>query len=133
MTTNYFNTLILVAEDTPTDHAVVPDLSKSTVASQQFEMLLDRPYAMTSDDLIFARVAMKDGIEDAEITDAQAVYFQTGRACLRASPLPKQYGWGIHHDAEGKIALVGMETDAYAALNADDSIKKVRAMRKSRG
>lgn len=44
MTTNYFDTLIEVADDSPTDHAVVPDLTKSSVAAQQYEMIANHPY-----------------------------------------------------------------------------------------
>lgn len=133
MTTNYQNTLITVAEDAPTDHAVVPDLSKQSVASQQYQMITDEPYVYTSDDVIFARVAERDGIAETDRATAKEQYFSMGRACLRTSPLAKQYGWGIHHDEEGKIALVAMESDAYAALVANDAVKKHRAMRRSRG
>ncbi|MCA9834363.1 MAG: hypothetical protein KC435_10470 [Thermomicrobiales bacterium] len=132
MTTNYFNTLIVVADDSPTDHAVVPDLTKGSVAAQQYVMITDHPYTYTSDDVIFARVAAKEAISVEAMADAQGEYFQKGRACLRASPLPKQYGWGVHHDAEGKIALVAMDSPEYAALVADDSVTKTKAMRRSR-
>lgn len=83
--------------------------------------------------MIFARVAAKEEIPAEAVPSAQAEYFQKGRACLRASPLPKQYGWGVHHDDEGKIALVAMDSEEYAALVAEDSIKKIKAMRRSRG
>lgn len=133
MTTNYQNTLITVAEDSPTDHAVVPDLSKQSVASQQYQMIVDHPYVYTSDDVIFARVAEKDGIAETDLATAQEQYFTKGRPCLRTSPLAKQYGWGIHHDNDSKIALVAVNSDEYEALVADDSVKKYRAMRRSRG
>lgn len=132
MTTNYQNTLITVAEDSPTDRAVVPDLAKQSVASQQYQMIVDEPYVYTSDDVIFARVAERDGIAGPDRATAKEEYFATGRPCLRTSPLAKQYGWGIHHDEDGKIALVAMESDEYAALVANDAVKKYRAMRRSR-
>lgn len=132
MTTNYYNTLITISEDSPTLTSVTPDLGKSSVASQQFQWITDHPYELTSDDVIFRRVAEKEGIADHLRESAQQEYFQTGRACLRTSPLAKQYGWGIHSNEEGKIALVAVESEAYAALMADDAIKKVAAMRKSR-
>lgn len=132
MTTNYFNTLITVAEDTPTSSSVVPDLSKESVAAQQYRWVSDQPYALTSNDVIFARVAAKLDIPPAERAAEQEAYFTTGRACLRTSPLAKQYGWGIHADAEGRIALVAMESDRYAELVADETVTKRRAMRRSR-
>jgi hypothetical protein len=32
--------------------------------------------------------------------------------------LPKKYGWGLHFDAEGRIALVAVESDYYKAFVA---------------
>ena len=132
MTTNYVNTLILIADDSPTYHAVIPDPEKQNVAAQQYAMIAAAPYVYTSDDVIFARVATRDAIPDESLADARAAYFAAGRACLRASPLPKQYGWGIHHNAEGKIALVPVGSPEYAALIADDSVTKLKAMRRTR-
>lgn len=132
MTTNYFDTLITIAEDSPTHTSIVPDLSKPSVAAQQFQWITERPYELTSDDVIFRRVAEKQGIADHLRQSAQAEYFHTGRACLRTSPLAKQYGWGIHANEDGKIALVAAESETYKTLIADDRVKKVTAMRSKR-
>lgn len=132
MSTNYYNTLITLALDSPTERAVVPDLTKSSVASQQYAWIDDQPYQLTSDEVIFRRVAEKQEIPEAQRPSEQEEYFKKGRACLRASPLAKQYGWGIHSDSDGRIALVAAESDEYAALLADDAVAKVAAMRKSR-
>lgn len=40
-------------------------------------------------------------------------YFSKPRACLRASMLPKKYGWGLHFDPDGLIAL-GAEYQAFS-------------------
>lgn len=133
MSTNYYNTLITLADDSPVKHSVVPDLSKSSVASEQYQWITERPYELTSDEVIFARVANKQDIPVAERPSEQEAYFLTGRACLRTSPLAKKFGWGIHHDADGKISLIAAESDQYAELMADDSVTKVKAMRSSRG
>lgn len=132
MSTNYYNTLITIAPDSPTSKAVTPNLTKVSVASQQYEWITAQPYELTSEDVIFRRVAEKEAIPEADRPQAQADYFQKGRACLRTSPLAKQYGWGIHADAEGKIALIAAESEEYAALLEEDDVKKVAAMRKSR-
>lgn len=133
MTTNYYNTLIMIADDSPTRQAVVPDLSKSGVAAQQFTWISDQPYELTSDDVIFNRVAEAENVPEADRVAAREAYFHKGRACLRTSPLAKKFGWGIHHNAEGKIALVAAESEEYARLAADEQITKVKAMRSSRG
>ena len=132
MSTNYYNTLIQISEDSPTTTAVVPDLTKPGVAAAQFILISGEPYRYTSDDVIFARVAEKNAIPADRIAAAKDTYFQSGRACMRTSPLAKTYGWGIHADAEGKLALVAANSDDYRRLNADETVTKVRAMRRSR-
>lgn len=132
MTTNYYNTLITLAEDSPTQQSIRPDLTKSSVAAQQYLWISEHPYKHTSDDIIFRRVAEKQAIPDHLRDAAREEYFQTGRACLRTSPLAKQHGFGIHANEEGKIALVPAESDRYMELLADVNVKKVPAMRKSR-
>ena len=54
-TTNYYNTLIEVAEDCPIEHAEVPQErgGKKTIALMQYEMIAGNPYKYTSDDVIF--------------------------------------------------------------------------------
>lgn len=132
MSTNYYNTLITISEDSPTSQSIVPDLTKPSVASQQYTWITERPYELTSDDVIFMRVAEKLGIPEAERASEQEAWFETGRACLRTSPLAKQHGWGIHADANGRIALIAVESDKYRDLLADENVKKVRAMKRSR-
>ena len=52
---------------------------------------------------------------------------------MRASALPKKYGWGVHFDEQGRMALYGMETDAYREFAAmTDTLKVLPAMRSSR-
>jgi len=36
--------------------------------------------------------------------------------CLRASLLPEKYGWGVHHDRQGRIALHPMESEEYRRI-----------------
>ncbi|HWV24258.1 MAG TPA: DUF6157 family protein [Thermomicrobiales bacterium] len=135
MGVNYTNTLIAVAEDCPVTSAVIPHRNdeKPTIAAEQYRLISERPYQLTSEDVIFEIVANKQGIADDERPAARAEYFSTGRACLRTSPLAKKYGWGLHNDAEGRLALVGMDTEEYRRLAAgENGTKVVRAMRSSR-
>ncbi len=96
-TTNYFNAFIEVADDCPAAEGEVPTAKrdKVTVASYQFDMIIAHPYKYTSDDIIFNQYADKEGIAGQARKEAREEYFQTGRACLRASPLGKRYGWGF--------------------------------------
>lgn len=134
-TTNYYNTFIEVAEDCPTGAAEIPPLREGkppTVARLQFDLVAEAPYQHTSDDLIFATHATRNGIADADLAAARETFFSKGKACLRASPLAKRYGWGIHHDADGRVALVPAGSDEYDRLAADPDIAHVKAMRSKR-
>ncbi|MHB1510054.1 MAG: DUF6157 family protein [Acidimicrobiales bacterium] len=59
-------------------------------------------------------------------------YFAQPRACLRVSPLPKTFGWGLHYDAEGRIKLHAVDSETYAQLGSDPALTQLRAMRSSR-
>ncbi len=133
-TTNYFNTLIEIAEDCFTEQGVMPPLKgdKKTVANLQFEMLNENPYKYTSDEVLFGVFAKRKEFTKQEIDEQREIYFSKGQPCFRASPLTKSYGWGIHSNQEGKIAILAVESDAYKKLGKDDSVKKVKAMQSKR-
>jgi hypothetical protein len=132
--TNYFNTLIEIAEDCPADSGEIPPLKgdKKSIANLQFEMLRDHPYEFTSDDILFSVFATRKEIPDEELVNQRAIFFSKGQPCFRSSPLTKRYGWGIHSNEEGKIALVGVDSETYQKLLVDGSVKKTRAMRSKR-
>lgn len=124
--TNYRNTLITVATDCPVDVGTPPDRS-GTVAAWQFALLSAAPYTMTSDQLLLAVATSRKGEIAAE------TFFAKPQACLRTSPLVKTYGFGLHHDDQGRVALVAKESPRYAELAADPAVTKRPGMRSSRG
>jgi len=131
--TNYFNTLIEAAADTKVVKGTIPPSKPNkTVAERQYELIVSAPYQYTSDDIIFQVYAERKDLTPDEYAEARAVFFSRGQACLRASPLTKTYGYGIHSNSEGKVALYGMETATYQKFVADDNTKKVKAMRSTR-
>lgn len=134
MSTIYRSVFIEVAPDCPvTEAEVPPSAARPSVASLQHRLLSERPYELTSDDLLFAlHVARADLAADADLVAEREVFFAKDRACLRASPLSKRYGWGTHHDGDGRVALVGLGTVEYDALAADPAVRHLRAMRSSR-
>ena len=95
----------------------------------QYGLIAGHPYQYTSDDVIFQVYAVRNSIDKAEYEQAGKLFFSKGQPCFRASPLTKIYGFGIHSDGCGKVALYGMETDEYQALLSDPTIKKVKAMK----
>lgn len=95
-------------------------------------MLNTNPYKYTSDDILFSVFATRKDYVKNEWDERRLEYFSKGQPCFRASPLTKRYGFGIHGDENGKIAMYGAETDEYRKLLEDDTVKKVRAMRSKR-
>jgi hypothetical protein len=129
-TTNYFNTFIQVAEDCPVDEAEIPTekgLQKS-IAVLQFEMVEQHPYRYTSDEVLFEVHASRKGITSNKTTERE-LYFSKGQPCFRASPLTKRYGWGVHFDAEGKMAIYPQGSPEYRRFSQDQSLKQLKAMR----
>lgn len=136
--TNYRKTFIAVAEDSTATAGTVPG-TPGSVAALTYELISAAPYTLTSDDVLFAVHATRRGIAEEDRARAREEFFAKPQACLRASPLGKTFGWGIHHDAEGRVALYGVETERYAELSAADatgadggSVTLKRAMRRSR-
>jgi hypothetical protein len=116
---NYYDTFIQVASDCPVGEAIVPagKRDKKSIPRIEYELLVEKPYTFTQEELLFAVHLQRQGISKSELESQRAElwqeFFDKSRACLRASMLPKKYGWGLHFDAEGRIALVARESDEY--------------------
>ncbi|MFN7118549.1 MAG: DUF6157 family protein [Saprospiraceae bacterium] len=133
-TTNYYDTFIEVAEDTKVNSGVLPNSKgeKKTVAELQYELLKNNPYKFTSDEIFFQVYAIRKDLTENELEQARKDFFSKGQPCFRSSPLTKTYGFGVHADNQGKVAIFGMETQAYEDFIKDPKIKKVKAMRTSK-
>lgn len=132
--TNYYNTFIQVSEDSKATEALVPPekAGQMTVATIELEMILKNPYAFTSDEVLFKVHSLKKEVPDSDFGREWEQYFSKGQACLRCSPLVKSYGWGIHHDAEGKVALIPKGSPEYDAFASDPNLKQLFGMRSSK-
>lgn len=131
--TNYFDTFIEVAEDTKVDCGIIPPTKEiKTVAEMQYELISKNPYMFTSDDIFFQVFADRNDLTKAEYKQAREQFFSKGQPCFRASPLTKTYGFGIHSNSNGKVALFGKETKEYQTFLSDEKIKKVKAMKSSK-
>ncbi len=132
--TNYQNTFLTIAEDCPSTKGTPPPQrgDKKSVANYQMEYLYEQSYQYSSDELLFHIHALRQDIPVEEWEEAREVFFSKGQPCLRASPLTKRYGWGIHYNEQGKIALYAVESQAYKDFVADATIKKIPAMRSKR-
>lgn len=133
-TTNYLNTFITVAEDCPVKTAQIPpqNKGKKTIAGLQYEMIHNNPYKYTSDDVIFNVYATKNNIPKNTLNAEREKFFSKGQPCMRSSPLAKRYGWGVHSDADGKIAVYAIESDEYKKLCIDKTLEQKKAMKSKR-
>lgn len=134
-TTNYLDTFITVAEDSSAIEGTVPPTrSTPSVVELSFTMVAENPYRYTSDDVIFTVWADRQGIAQKDRAAARRDFFAKGQPCLRSSDLGKRYGWGVHSDAEGRVALFPIQSDEYRRLAegrspAGDVVTVKRAMR----
>ena len=134
---DFVNAFVEVAPDTHAVTGTAPPVrgASKSVANLEYELIASAPYVHTHDDVLFAVHVARTRAADTGV-NAQAMsreeFFSRSHACMRASALPKTYGWGLHFDAEGRVALVGVETGRYRELAGDPSLGHTRAMRSKR-
>lgn len=134
------DTFVLVAPDCPVTVAVVPTATgaKPTVAALQYELLTTRSYGLTLEDLIFETHVRRAGLLGLEVAtravEIRSALFAKPQACMRASALPKRYGWGVHYDGLGRLALYAVESREYRrfASRSVAGVEVVAAMRSKR-
>ncbi len=139
----YRNTFISVADDCRASTGETPPAlgHKRTVASLQHAMLTTRPGQHTQEEVLLAsspRFRAREDVDSVqdlprgELQQLLAEYFAQPRACLRASPLGKTYGWGLHYDDQGRITAHPLGSDEYTRLSQDTSLTQLKAMRSQR-
>lgn len=132
-TTNYTNTFIEVADDCKVGAGTAPPAkSPKTIAQIQYDLIAQHPYTYTSDDVIFAAYAHKNNIPPSQREAERQAFFSKGQPCLRASPLGKTYGWGIHFDGVSRVAIYGRDSKEYKKFAADKTLKHLKAMKSAR-
>ncbi len=131
---SYINTFIRIAPDSARETAMIPPCNpdKRTVASLQYELLTCHSGELTEKELYFQihcrRLGLSTKEAEARRASIWADLFAKPQACLRASPLPKTYGWGIHYDQDGRIRLVAVESTEYRQLS-EGGLTQTSAMR----
>ena len=128
------DTFIEVADDCPAVHAQVPLArgDRPTKAATEYELIAGEPYTLTEEDVAFrTRVVMRD-IPEADWPAERERLLSQEKPRLRVSALAKRYGWGIHIDSHGRLALVAVESAEYQRLAADPALRHVRAFRTKR-
>lgn len=137
----YKDTLILVSADCPAEYGAVPGGGKAGKPAHviQYELLAERPYHYTHEDLLYEVHVRHKGVPEEELASRgeqiRAELLAKPHPCMRASMLPKKFGWGVHFDAEGRIALYGKESpeyQAWAEASGPNAPKLIPAMRNKR-
>ena len=132
-TTNYFDTFIEVSDNTKVNCGTQPpSKDKKTIAEMQYELIYKNPYKYTSDDILFQIFADKNDLIEVEYKQAREQFFSKGQPCFRTSPLVKIYGFGVHCDNNGKVAIYGIETPEYHFFLTDTNVKKLKAMKSTK-
>jgi hypothetical protein len=133
------DTFVTIAADCPAKVGTVPSArgGAPTVPAIQHALLTAEPYRYDHQGLIWEVHRRREGIaEDGAETDAaRRDLLSRPHPCLRASALPKRYGWGVHYDEAGRIAIYGVETERYRELASGAGAARpavVAAMRSQR-
>ena len=128
---NYYNTLIEIAEDSPATKAEVPKPKggKKTKPVIEYEMIANHPYKYTEEDIAFETYAVLHNIPKAIWPKERQTFLSKGHPHLRVSALAMRYGWGIHNNAEGKVALIAVNSLKYKKLMKDPRTTKIKAFR----
>lgn len=131
---NYRDTLVEVADDCPATAAEVPRArgGRKTKPLLEYEMIAGHPYRYTEEDVAFELYAVLRRIPAASRSVEREKFLSKGHPHFRTSALAKRYGWGIHNDADGRTALVAVESPEYEKLLNDPRVTKVKAFRSSR-
>ena len=115
--------LILIATKCSMKRGTKPvsNREQPTIAMHQYDVLTEMPYQLDYDEL------KKEVHENRRgKTDLKPDSYD-----MRRSELCKVWGWGIHQDKNGKLALVGCETKEYRRLVKDLQVQKEKALNPS--
>jgi hypothetical protein len=132
--------IVVVALDCPVSSAAPPPPGRrgATVAEVQYALLSAEPFRHTENEVLFEswwrRQEAAGSASDADKEQARAAWLEGSRPCLRASPLPQRYGWGLLFDEHDRVALCPVESDEYRELAAGaGGVEVQRSFRRSRG
>lgn len=115
------NAFITISEDSDVDRSIIPG-PKRTIAKIKYEILIENPYKFTERQLFYEVHVVHRKRNDLKIDSYQ----------IKRSPLVQKFGWGIHADNEGRLALVAKESSIYSKLIANDNIKKIKAYKRKK-
>jgi len=131
---SYKDTFITISEDSNVTSARAPVTrnEKPTIASIEYDLIKNNPYKFTQEEVQFQTYLIKNQVEEDNVDELRVQFFSKPKACFRASPLVKNYGWGMHYNNQGKVAIYEVESEIYNQLLNDDNITILKGMRSKR-
>lgn len=128
---SYKNTFIAVSEDSKVTTAIkpLPKKGRPTIASIEYDLISTNPYKFTEQDIQFKTYLIKNNIESNSLDTLREEFFSKPKACFRASPLVKKYGWGIHYDEQGKVAVYAVDSKSYKDMMKSNKVTILKGMR----
>ncbi|MEI3607711.1 DUF6157 family protein [Pseudogracilibacillus sp. SE30717A] len=131
---SYKNTFITISEDSTVESGNIPlpRNNKPTIASIEYDLISNNPYKYTEKDVQFNTYLIRNQIESNDLEELREQFFNKPKACFRASPLVKKYGWGIHYDNDGKIALFDAKSEDYNRFVKSDNVTLLKGIRSKR-
>ncbi len=128
------NTFIIVADDSTVTMGTIPAVGDAgrSLARLHYDLLSQHPYEYDLDTFNFTVFRLRNGLSDAEAEKARADFFAKPHPCMRASPLTRSHGFGVHYNYAGKIAIYPMDSVAYRKLVNDPTNRVEMAMRSKR-
>lgn len=135
---NYSSTFIAVAPDTKATAGTVPPAreNKPSIAQLEYELISAHPYEHTQEEVQFLVHVTRLGLSPKELKTRRdklwTEFFAKPCACFRTSPLPRTYGWGLHFDDQGRVALVALDCPEYQRFVKSKSLKQLPALRSKR-
>ena len=118
-----FPLLITTSENCPASSGIAPTTNRKekTVTMHYHDLFMESPYCFTYEQAKKEVHENRRGKTDLKLNSYD----------MRRSELCKIWGWGVHADRNGKLALVGCETDEYQRLLKDSSVRKIKALNPS--
>lgn len=113
--------LIEVAADSSATRSEEPHDggTAKTIARISYEVLTESPYKFSEREFYHEVHVVRRKRPDLRIKNYN----------IKRSPLVKNYGWGIHRNSDGKLALIARESNRYEDLFANPLVKKTKAYR----
>ncbi|MEM5532434.1 DUF6157 family protein [Pseudoalteromonas arctica] len=102
--------LILISPDSKTEVASIPPEGK-TVTRIAYEVLIENPYLYTEQEFM----------REVHIVRRKCSNLKINKYSIKRSDLLKKFGWGVHKDSNGKMALVAVDSDHYRRLSKEIS------------